>query len=302
MQEDDIQRAVLARPRVPLPIVRGATAAPPPSEAASQLRMPLDMTTYRAPILPEPAELVQRTAALAYLRDLHAALLRLARGGAAESLSLAELPADDLRLVEQVLGEGEVSAVVRPSGAASGMLHVQETALTGVFRVALATSSGVRSDRLEVTTLPSVLLEHAARDGQVRGTELSARAQPDGLMNAPALLCELRACWRRGVDAAPVPHVLNLSLLPLSAADAKLLDAELGTGTVTILSRGYGNCRISSTERPGTWRVTYYNSEDALILDTLEVSRVPEVACAAQQDLAESAVRLAELRAWLEPS
>ena len=36
---------------------------------------------------------------------------------------------------------------------------------------------------------------------------------------------------------------------------------------------------------------------DALILDTIEVSEVPEVACAAPEDIADSAVRLAQMLA-----
>jgi hydrogenase-1 operon protein HyaF len=228
----------------------------------------------------------------------------VAQGGAAEIISLSDLPGDDLRLIAQVLAEGEVSALVRPRGPghARASLHVQEAALTGVFRVLEVESDGTVRDRLEVTTLPSALIEQAMLDGCVRGAELASCAIPEGLMNAPAILSELRAHWRTGTHEAATPHVINLSLLPISEADALYLDAELGRGTVTLLSRGYGNCRISSTERPATWRVTYYNSEDTVILDTLEVSRVPEVACAARQDLEESALRLAELLAWVEQS
>ena len=67
-----------------------------------------------------------------------------------------------------------------------------------------------------------------------------------------------------------------------------------------MLSRGYGNCRIVNTRAAGIWRVTYFNSQDMIILDTLEVGSVPEVACAAQQDLEDSAERLAEVLEWVE--
>jgi hydrogenase-1 operon protein HyaF len=43
------------------------------------------------------------------------------------------------------------------------------------------------------------------------------------------------------------------------------------------------------------WWVKYYNSEDALILNSIEIVDVPEVACAAVEDLADSAERLAEI-------
>jgi hydrogenase-1 operon protein HyaF len=41
--------------------------------------------------------------------------------------------------------------------------------------------------------------------------------------------------------------------------------------------------------------VRYYNSQDVLILDTIEVTTIPEVACAAPEDIADSAARLLEV-------
>lgn len=66
-----------------------------------------------------------------------------------------------------------------------------------------------------------------------------------------------------------------------------------------MLSRGYGSCRIASTATPGIWRVQYFNSTDQLILDTLEVTTIPQVACAAQEDVEDSSERLREIRAVL---
>ena len=68
-----------------------------------------------------------------------------------------------------------------------------------------------------------------------------------------------------------------------------------GQGTVTILSRGYGNCRISSTGVRNAWRVRYFNSREVVILDTIEITDVPQVACAAPEDLEDSAQRLGEI-------
>ena len=114
-------------------------------------------------------------------------------------------------------------------------------------------------------------------------------------MNAPALLNELRgasANWRPGDEA----HIINLTLLPVTHEDLDYLARQLGGGPVTILSRGYGNCRITSTALPCTWWVQYFNSTDQLILDTIEVVDVPVVALAADEDLADSVERLRE---WL---
>ena len=84
------------------------------------------------------------------------------------------------------------------------------------------------------------------------------------------------------------------------AGDSAHLEAQLGAGRVLILSRGYGNCRITNTRLAHTWRVTYFNSTDIIILDTLEVCRVPEVGCAAAEDLEDSAERLAEVLDWVQ--
>ena len=42
-----------------------------------------------------------------------------------------------------------------------------------------------------------------------------------------------------------------------------------------------------------------FNSQDAPILNTIEVAQVPEVACAAALNLEDSAERLAEVLAWI---
>jgi len=43
------------------------------------------------------------------------------------------------------------------------------------------------------------------------------------------------------------------------------------------------------------WWVKYFNSEDKMILNTVEVSAIPEVACAAQEDIVDSAERFVEV-------
>jgi hydrogenase-1 operon protein HyaF len=97
-------------------------------------------------------------------------------------------------------------------------------------------------------------------------------------------------------------HVINLTLLPLSPEDAAHLDALLDGGTVVILSRGFGNCRISSTAVRNVWRVQYFNNMQTLILNTIEVVEMPEVAIAAQEDLLETRGRLADLVSWMGES
>ena len=81
-----------------------------------------------------------------------------------------------------------------------------------------------------------------------------------------------------------------------------MLEQALPVGPVAIISRGFGNCRITSTLARDVWRVQYFNSMNTLILNTLEIVDAPEVALAAVEDLVDSRERLAELVEWMSES
>ncbi len=83
-------------------------------------------------------------------------------------------------------------------------------------------------------------------------------------------------------------HIVNLTLLPQSPEDLLLLGEELGEGPAIFLSRGYGSCRVTSTGLKNVWWVQYFNSEDKMILNTLEVVDVPIVTQASLEDIEDS--------------
>jgi hydrogenase-1 operon protein HyaF len=264
-------------------------------EELDYLPMPQGMSTYQPPRLPEPDALDGHGAAIAVLDQVLAVLQAAIRGESVASVDLSGLGAADRQIVNQALGEGEVGAQVA-DGQGSALVQVQESVFAGVWRVIERLPDGGLQDRIEVGAIPEVLKTCARQDG-ASGHRPAARL-PEGVMNAPTLLQELhdqRQQWRVGQSA----HLVNLSLLPLSPADMACLEEQLGTGRVVILSRGYGNCRISSTRVPNTWRVVYYNSQDAMILNSIEVVDMPEVACAAPEDLVDSEQRLREVMAWV---
>jgi hydrogenase-1 operon protein HyaF len=150
-------------------------------------------------------------------------------------------------------------------------------------------------DRLMACPIPP-LVTHAARAAAAprpRTVEV-----PAGAMNSPALLREIdqQVTGRRNGAAA---HVVNLTLLPLTPADHDLLEQAIAPGPVAIISRGFGSCRVSSTTVRDVWRVQYFNSMQTMILNTLEVVEIPEVALAAPEDLADSRDRLGELVDWM---
>lgn len=181
------------------------------------------------------------------------------------------------------LGQGEVSMKIcgRPA------VMVQESVFAGVW---MCLASGM--DRVEVAPVPTLALTRAHIPHRPAIGALAKRI--NGLANAPAILSELMDKSRTRRVGDP-PHIVNLSLLPHTPEDLTWLDDALGEGAVTILSRGYGNCRITATGQAHVWKVQFYSSMDTLILDTYEVTEMPEVALAAAEDLTDSATRIRDV-------
>ena len=255
--------------------------------------MPQGMQTYAMPILPEREELTALQPAQRVLRAVLAATRLAAGGGVPEPVALAGLDAANLALVNQVLGEGEVSA--RIEGEQS--VRIQEAIFAGIWRTHVTRHGRLASDDIDVGPVPPVLVSAARAAASVDAIVLPERLPP-GAMNAPAIATEINDAIARWRPDAPA-HVINLTLLPLSPQDVGFLEQSLSGGSVLMLSRGYGNCRILSTSLPNCWRVVYYNSSDTILLNTVEITAIPDVACAAPEDLLDSAERLAEVLEWV---
>ncbi|MEA1051565.1 hydrogenase expression/formation protein [Lamprobacter modestohalophilus] len=169
----------------------------------------------------------------------------------------------------------------------------QETRLAGVWRVTERDAEGtLQRDVLEVCSVPGFVrfATFAKASACIDADGLSATE----LMNAPGVIAELNAALTEREDRGE-PVIVNLTLLPQTEADLACLEERLGLGPVSILSRGYGNCRITATAIRDLWWVQYFNSDDRLILNTLELTEVPAAALAAQEDIDDSAERLDEI-------
>lgn len=279
----------------PVQVMTIGPGSQPQDDGLEYLPMPQDMAIFRAPLPPDavdPAALRQVCTLLAQLVE---DMQRTPFGSTGyPRIELTGLAPDVVDLLNQTLGQGEVSAMVRTSRA----VRLQESAFAGVWRVQeLRDDGSIASDRIEACAMPEVLRASVATGGGRRLDLLSI--PPAGVMNSPALLTELLDQSGR-YKAGRSAHVINLTLLPVTPQDLNYLGVALGGGAATILSRGYGNCRIGSTALAHVWWVQYFNSMDQLILNTLEVVDVPEVALAAREDYEDSIVRLAEWLVTLE--
>jgi hydrogenase-1 operon protein HyaF len=153
-------------------------------------------------------------------------------------------------------------------------------------------------DWIEAASMPRVVVETAR---SIAATRIADVAPPPGAMNSPALLAEI-AAQMQGPRTNGAAHVINLTLFPMTSDDHLVLDRALAVGPVAIMSRGFGNCRITSTSARDVWRVQYFNNMNTLILNTIEIVEMPEVALAAPEDLADTRTRLSELIDWMGES
>jgi len=282
----------------PIPVrMVGAGSQPVEDEELQYLPMPREMNTFRMPAVPDRAAAEPLTEA----RDLLAAFLREmerwepAADAYGPRCDLAGVTPEALVITNQMLGEGEVSIQI----AGANPARIQESVFTGLWRVCALDGDGrLAGDQLEAAALPRIVVE-AARAAAL--SRLAPVEIPPGAMNSPAVLNEIGAQMRARRPGRRA-HVVNLTLFPLTPEDHAVLDAALPVGPVALISRGFGNCRITSTLARDVWRVQYFNSMNTLILNTIEVVDVPEVALAATEDLTDSRTRLAELVDWMSES
>ncbi|NBC35230.1 hydrogenase expression/formation protein [Novosphingobium sp. FSY-8] len=257
--------------------------------ALEYMVMPDTMRIFSSALVPEADEAQDTPDGVAAGDAILAALRRVAHGGAGETVDLSHLDADNLAFVDQLLGEGEVSVVLGAD------LQAQESVLAGVWRLR-ATIDGRRRDTVEIGAFPASMQARAF--ATARAAALLPQTAREGVFNAPPLVAEINeALAHTPAFTSEGPHVINLSLLPHTEGDIDFLDEALGRGDLIILSRGYGNCRIHATATRNVWWVRYFNSQDTLILHTIEVSPLPAVAMAAAEDLHDSVERLAEIMA-----
>jgi hydrogenase-1 operon protein HyaF len=284
----------MRRKDFPIPVVAiGPGSQEGVEEQLSYIEMPKEMNTFSMPNLPDPErarEAVEARVVLRWLADTTAGWAGQPQNA---SFDIGVLDAPNREILDQVLGEGEVSIIV----AGDHELRIQESVFTGVWRLRRYGPGGtLERDLVEIGPIPQPVLDAAAAGASPAVPSVPA---PTDALSAPPVIAEIadKVANRRQGDPA---HVINLSLLPMSPSDGKHLGIVLAAGPVRILSRGYGNCQITSTVVRDAWWVQYVNGYGIAMVDSIEITDVPEVAIASREDIAESAARLREALEWLE--
>ncbi len=277
---------------IEVPAVVGPSSQPADSDGAEMdfMNLPSGMTTFESPVVPEPDEVVGMETAIAFAENICRDMQQYRIGQPNRVYELSDLDSKNHQFMNQLLGDGEVS--VQCGGDLNA--QIQESVLAGLWRVHYLDENGhIVRDTMEIGVIPGLVGEMTFAGAQ-SNVEVDALQIPESVYNAPPLLVEIHDKLPQ-YSPGEEPHVINLSLLPHTEEDIEFLSSALGIGPNIILSRGYGNCRISSTATRYVWWVQYFNSQDTLILNTLEISAVPDVACASQEDIDDSAARLDEI-------
>jgi len=276
-----------------IPITSIGVGSQPESEDGKTLEfipMPHEMTVFEVSGMPEPEDVENLIEGMQALRLVRDALKGFKMNDDLSMIDITDLDDQNRAWVNTMLGHGEVSVIYQ-----GGMrTEIQESVFAGVWRIIyLDGDRNIVKDFIEIASIPEIVVNSSFIKAKTK-LEYDANNLPERVMNAPALITELNdkvATWKKGDE----PHVINFTLLPQTEEDLIFLDQLLGSGPLVILSRGYGNCRIACTETKNVWWVKYFNSEDKLILDTLEISTIPEVACAAEEDIRDSYDRFVEV-------
>ncbi len=287
-------------PPIPANFLLSAGSQPDEEEKLDFMDMPNEMSVFEVDAkIYDWSENADLTQCREFLEKIYMSLANYDVNSDNIIFTVKGLNTDNLRYLNTLLGEGEVSAIIHQDHR---IVNIQESIFTGIWRVTIVDhDNNLLKDYIEAGDIPKILITtNLEKSDKVR---FNSALLPDNVINAPAILTELEDKRKElnlksedgFIDSMTNPtEAINLTLLPHTEDDLNSIGNILGIGDTVILSRGYGNCRITSTDVSSIWWVKYFNSTDNEILSTIEVVGIPIVACAAQEDLESSAERLKE--------
>ena len=93
---------------------------------------------------------------------------------------------------------------------------------------------------------------------------------------ARAVLAEIAAALAR-LAATGEDTSVDLKSLPLSPADLVELDEILGEGEVACTLEVAGRSEVRETGFSGVWRIRHFAGDDAVAVDEIAVTRIPDI-------------------------
>ncbi|MGD2083340.1 MAG: hydrogenase expression/formation C-terminal domain-containing protein [Chromatiales bacterium] len=123
------------------------------------------------------------------------------------------------------------------------------------------------------------------------GISVESPGLPESLTgNAQPILHEILHALQRLSDSDEAT-VIDLHSIPFAPGDEKRLLEVLGHGEVDVHMHTLGETRIWESLYAGVWIVDHHNAEGERIAFHIEVSRVPEILRAQDEDISDGVQR-----------
>jgi len=102
--------------------------------------------------------------------------------------------------------------------------------------------------------------------------------------NVQPLLHEIRHALRR-LAGGEEGTTIDLRALPLAPGEEARIEETLGQGEVRAELQALGPTVVQETAYPGVWLVTHRNTEDRIVARFIEVTRIPRILAAQNEDI-----------------
>jgi hydrogenase-1 operon protein HyaF len=111
--------------------------------------------------------------------------------------------------------------------------------------------------------------------------------------NATPIMHEILHALQRLVDDG-VSTAIDLNAIPFGPGDEKQLLTQLGTGEIQVEMSALGRSLIRETALSGVWLVDHRNADDQRIALQIEVTPIPSILLAQNEDVRDTIARLKE--------
>lgn len=112
---------------------------------------------------------------------------------------------------------------------------------------------------------------------------ISVQSAFDPTATVKGLLTEIASALKELINNG-VEHQLDLMGMLLPEATDLLLE-QLGRGEISITLSAMGDSEIYETSISGVWVVSHFNTEEELIAQTIEITRIPGIITTPQEEL-----------------
>jgi hydrogenase-1 operon protein HyaF len=112
--------------------------------------------------------------------------------------------------------------------------------------------------------------------------------------NATPIMHEILHALRRLADAGE-STAIDLRAIPFGPADEEHLLSQLGNGEIMIEFNSLGRSLIRETAYSGVWLIDHRNADDQRIALQIEITPIPSILSAQQEDVRDAIERLDDL-------